>query len=169
MKRLFTICLLSWVIILAACSSKEAPQPPVEGNRAPDFTVRDLDGRETRLSELKGKVALVNFWATWCPPCREEVPSMVALNKLMAGRPFRMLAISIDEGGKQAVEDFLSQSGNKLPAYLDTSGAIGKMYGITGVPETFVIDRNGVIIKKIIGPLEWNAPEVVKFLNDAMR
>ena len=94
---------------------------------------------------------------------------MAALNRLMAGKPFRMLAISIDEGGKEAVEAFFRKSGNGLPAYLDTNGAIGKMYGITGVPETFVIDRNGVIIKKVVGPMEWNAPEVVKFLNEAMR
>jgi thiol-disulfide isomerase/thioredoxin len=136
---------------------------------APDFTVRDLVGKETRLSDLKGEVVLVNFWATWCPPCREEIPSMAALNVLMSGKPFRMLAISIDEGGKDAVEAFFKQSKTSLPAYLDNSGAIGKVYGITGVPETFVIDRKGVIIKKVVGPLDWNAPEVVKFLNETMQ
>ncbi len=94
---------------------------------------------------------------------------MVALNRLMAGRQFQMLAISIDEGGKGAVEAFFRQSGNELPAYLDANGAIGRMYGITGVPETFIVDRNGVILKKVVGPMDWNAPEVVKYLNEAMQ
>jgi thiol-disulfide isomerase/thioredoxin len=169
MKRLVSISLLLCIVTLIACSRKETPQPAMEGKAAPDFTVRDLAGKETRLSDLKGKVALVNFWATWCPPCREEVPSMAELNRLMAGKPFQMLAISIDEGGKEAVEAFFRQANTSLPAYLDSNGTIGKMYGITGVPETFVIDRNGVIIKKLIGPLDWTAPEVVKFLNEAMQ
>ncbi len=169
MKRLVLITLLLSFITLAACSPKETHVKAVVGKPAPDFVVRDLNGRETRLSDLRGNVTLVNFWATWCPPCREEVPSMAALNRLMTGRPFRMLAISIDEGGKETVQSFFKGAGVELPAYLDTNTAIGKMYGITGVPETFVVDRNGVIIKKVIGPLEWNSPEVVKFLNDAMK
>jgi thiol-disulfide isomerase/thioredoxin len=169
MKRLVAIALLFSIITLAGCSRKEEPQAALEGSVAPDFTVRDLVGKETRLSDLKGEVVLVNFWATWCPPCREEIPSMAALNVLMSGKPFRMLAISIDEGGKDAVEAFFKQSKTSLPAYLDNSGAIGKVYGITGVPETFVIDRKGVIIKKVVGPLDWNAPEVVKFLNETMQ
>ena len=169
MKRLISIFVLTCILLLAACSRKETPRLALEGRPAPDFTVMDLAGRETRLSDLRGKIVLINFWATWCPPCREEVPSLAALNRIMTGKPFRMLAMSIDEGGKEAVEAYFRQSGNELPACLDTNGAVGRMYGITGVPETFVIDRKGVIIKKIIGPLEWNAPEVVKFLNDAMR
>ena len=170
MKRLVSIALLLCIITLTtACSRKETPQPAMEGKAAPDFNVRDLAGKETRLSELKGKVVLVNFWATWCPPCREEVPSMAVLNRLMADKPFRMLAISIDQGGKAAVEAFFKQANTSLPAYLDIDGAIGKTYGITGVPETFVIDRKGVIIKKVIGPLDWSGPEVVKFLNEAMQ
>jgi peroxiredoxin len=79
-----------------------------------------------------------------------------------------MMAISIDQGGKDAVNDFFKKSGLTLPVFLDSDGRVGKLYGITGVPETFVIDRKGVIIKKIVGPLDWSAPEVVKFINDAM-
>ena len=94
---------------------------------------------------------------------------MARLNRLMEGKPFRMLAISIDEGGKKAVEAFFRQANTSLPAYLDSDGAIGRTYGITGVPETFVIDRKGVIINKVIGPMDWSAPGVVKFLNDAMQ
>lgn len=169
MKRLVSVVLILCIVALTACTRKEELKPALEGNPAPDFTLRDLAGHETRLADLKGKVVLVNFWATWCPPCREEVPSMAALNRLMAGKPFQMLAISIDKEGKAAIESYFKQAGVTLPALLDSDGAIGKLYGITGVPETFVVDRKGVILKKVIGPLDWTAPEVVGFLNDAMK
>lgn len=100
MLRYLSIIVLCLVISLSACSRNETPVPAVEGKQAPDFTLSDLSGKKTRLSDLKGTVVLVNFWATWCPPCREEIPSMAALNRIMAGKPFRMLAISIDQGGK---------------------------------------------------------------------
>ena len=169
MPRHIRIFVLSLAIALAACSSSEPPMPAVVGKVAPDFTVRDLAGNPTKLSDLKGNVVLVNFWATWCPPCREEIPSMAALNRIMSGRPFRMLAISVDQGGKGAVEDYFKRSGTSLPALLDSDEKVGKLYGITGVPETFVIDKRGVIIKKVIGPLDWSHPEVVNFLIEAMK
>jgi peroxiredoxin len=169
MKRLVSIFLLLSFITMAACSREEAPRPAMEGTPAPDFNLPDLAGQKTRLSDLKGKVVLVNFWATWCPPCREEIPSMAVLNRLMAGKPFRMLAISIDQGGKGAVEAFFRKSGTALPTLIDVDGTASRLYGTTGVPETFVIDRKGVIIKKVIGALNWSDPEVVRFLNEAMR
>jgi peroxiredoxin len=169
MKRLISVALILCVVALAACTRKEETKPALEGNPAPDFALSDLSGHKVRLSDLKGKVVLVNFWATWCPPCREEVPSMANLNRVMAGKPFQMLAISIDQEGKQAIEAFFSRAGVTLPALLDSNGAIGKLYGITGVPETFIVDRKGVIMKKVVGGLDWSAPEVVAFLNDAMK
>ncbi len=169
MKRYLSLLLLVLLLGLTACSDKESKVSAVEGSEAPDFTLPDLAGKQTRLSDLKGNVVMVNFWATWCPPCREEVPSLVALNRLMAGKPFRMLAISVDTGGKQAVEEYFATSKNILPAFLDSEGKTGRIYGITGVPETFVIDKRGVIIKKVIGPLDWSSPEMVKFLDDAMK
>lgn len=159
------------VLAMAAvfgCTSK--PQgPPTEGKPAPDFTLKTLAGQEVSLSSLRGKVVLLNFWATWCPPCREEIPSMVRLNEAMAGKPFQMLAVSIDDGGKDAVEAFLKRGGYNLPALLDPGQKVGAMYGITGVPETFVIDPKGVILKKVIGPIDWNHPEVKNFLEQLMK
>jgi peroxiredoxin len=169
MKRIISVVLILCVVILAACTRKEEAKPALEGNPAPDFTARDLSGHETRLSDLKGKVVLVNFWATWCPPCRSEVPSMANLNRIMAGKPFQMLALSIDKEGKEAVQAYFARTGVTLPALLDSDGAIGKLYGITGVPETFIVDRKGVILKKVVGALDWTAPEVIAFLNDAMK
>ena len=94
---------------------------------------------------------------------------MIKLNTFMAGKPFQMVCVSVDEGGKQAVQEFLKNSGYSLPAYTDPSGQTAKTYGITGVPETFVIDKNGMIVKKVIGGLDWNSPEVVAFLEGLMK
>lgn len=95
---------------------------------------------------------------------------MIKLNKAMAGKPFQMVAVSIDEGGKPAIESFFQTSGfSDLPAYTDPDSRAAKAYGITGVPETFVIDKNGIIVKKVIGPLAWDSPDVAAFLDGLMK
>ena len=164
MKRIIFAVLILWSIVVVGCSRQE--EPPVEGKTAPDFTLNDLAGRQVRLSDFRGKVVFLNFWATWCPPCREEIPSMVRLNQAMSGKPFQMLAVSIDEGGRDAVEGFFRNSGSVLPALLDTDQAIGKRYGTTGVPETFILDKKGVIVKKVVGGMDWSDPQVVAFFNE---
>lgn len=164
MKRLLFAVLLLAAIVGSGCTKREAPA--IEGNPAPDFTLNDLSGRPVQLSSLKGKVVLLNFWATWCPPCRQEIPSMVGLNRAMQGKPFQMLAVSIDEGGKEAVEAFFRKSGQTLPALLDTDGKVARMYGTTGVPETFILDAKGVILKKVMGPMDWSSREVMSALDE---
>uniref|UniRef100_C6E5H2 Alkyl hydroperoxide reductase/ Thiol specific antioxidant/ Mal allergen n=1 Tax=Geobacter sp. (strain M21) TaxID=443144 RepID=C6E5H2_GEOSM len=167
MKRIFAVLLLLVAVLASGCSKKEVPAQ--EGVAAPDFTLSDLSGKQVQLSSLKGKVVLVNFWATWCPPCREEIPSMVKLNQIMQGKNFQMLAISIDEGGEQAVQEFFRQNGVTLPALLDTDGSVSRRYGTTGVPETFIVDGKGTIRKKVIGGVEWSSPEVVRYLEELMQ
>ncbi|QWV92734.1 TlpA family protein disulfide reductase [Geomonas oryzisoli] len=168
MRRLIAALLVVAVLAAFGCAKKEAQAPAVEGNPAPDFTLKDLSGKPVQLSSLKGKLVLVNFWATWCPPCREEIPSMVKLNQAMQGKNFQMLAISIDEGGKGAVEEFFKRGGVTLPALLDTDGQVARRYGTTGVPETFVVDGKGVIRKKVVGGLDWSHPEVIQALQEIM-
>ncbi len=164
MKR--WLCVLFLLTILASLGCNKRELPAVEGNQAPDFTLLDLSGRPVQLSSLRGKVVLLNFWATWCPPCREEIPSLVQLNKAMQGKPFQMLAVSVDEGGKDAVQAFFAKKGVTLPALLDGDGKVSRVYGTTGVPETFVIDAKGVIMKKVMGPLDWSSVEVVSYLQE---
>lgn len=94
---------------------------------------------------------------------------MMALNRTMAGKPFQMLAVSMDEGGKGAVEAYFRASGNRLPAYTDQDGKAATAYGVTGFPETFIIDRNGIIIKKVVGPLDWSDPQTLAFLEGLMK
>lgn len=171
MKKLLVL-LCCAVALIAACSKEQAAtskKAVAEKSQAPEISVISLDNQQQTLSGLKGKVVLLNFWATWCPPCREEIPSMMKLNSFMAGKPFQMVCVSVDEGGKKAVEEFFKNSGFSLPAYTDPSGQAAKTYGITGVPETFVIDKNGIIVKKVIGGLDWSSPEVVAFLEGLMK
>lgn len=94
---------------------------------------------------------------------------MMKLNRLMAGKPFQMVAVSIDEGGKTVLESFFKETGYSLPTYLDESGVSVKSYGVTGVPESFIIDRNGVLAKKVIGGFAWDSPEAVSFLEGLMK
>ena len=166
MKAKGWLCALGLLALLAAPGCNKKLEPAIEGKLAPDFTLKDLSGRPVQLSSLKGKVVLVNFWATWCPPCREEVPSMLKMNQAMQGKPFQWLAVSIDEGGKGAVDDFIKKAGAAMPALLDTDGAVSRRYGTTGVPETFVIDTKGVIMKKVVGGMDWSSPEVLAALED---
>lgn len=173
MQRFFPLFIACLLLSMTACTKAESPKMSSvakEKSPAPDVSVVSLaNGSTLKLSDLRGKVVLLNFWATWCPPCREEIPSMMKLNSVMAGKPFQMVAISIDEGGKPAIESFFKVSGFSLPAYLDESGASAKSYGITGVPESFIIDKTGVLVKKIIGGASWDAPEVVSFLEGLMK
>jgi len=175
MKRVLVFCLIlsSALLMLAGCKKKEETVAVVgevrEKKPAPEITVNSLTNVPLKLSSLKGKVVLLNFWATWCPPCREEMPSMMKLNSAMAGKPFQMVAVSIDEGGVPEIESFFKTSGYSLPTYTDIDGAAVKAYGITGVPESFVIDKNGILVKKVIGPLAWDAPETITFLEGLMK
>lgn len=167
---LFITCLF---LLLSACSKTDKSvksSVATEKSPAPVFAVVSLaNGSTLKLSDLRGKVVLLNFWATWCPPCREEIPSMMKLNSIMNGKPFQMVAVSIDEGGKPSIESFFKSTGFSLPTYLDESGSSAKSYGITGVPESFIIDKQGVLVKKIIGGFAWDSPEAVSFLEGLMK
>jgi thiol-disulfide isomerase/thioredoxin len=173
----FIVCLF---LTITSCSKSDSTKKSsdttgksavaVEKSPAPDISVVALaTGSVLKLSDLKGKVVLLNFWATWCPPCREEIPSMMKLNAFMAGKPYQMVAVSIDEGGKAAIDSFFKETGFSLPTYQDESGTAAKAYGITGVPETFVIDKHGILVKKFIGGAAWDSPEVVAFLEGLMK
>lgn len=174
MKRFVLYCLIitAVVVMAAGCSKKESVQgvsAVKEKSPAPDITVNSLTSVPLKLSDLKGKVVMLNFWATWCPPCREEIPAMMKLNGAMVGKPFQMVAVSIDEGGVPAIEAFFKESGFNLPVYTDPDGKAAGIYGITGVPETFIIDKNGILVKKVIGPLAWDSAESISFLEGLMK
>ncbi len=134
------------------------------GLPAPDFAFPDLDNNMVRLSDLKGKVVFLNIWATWCSPCREEMPSMEKLYQEMKGHPFEILAVSIDSLGAKAVGPFMKEFKLSFPALLDPQGTIQQLYGTTGIPESFIIDGDGTIVAKVIGARDWAAADAVRAL-----
>ena len=136
--------------------SRQAP-PVVEGSTAPDFTLPLLNGGTATLSDYRGKVVLLNIWATWCNPCREEMPSMQTLSQQLKGKPFVILAASIDVRGALDVQPFVQQLGLTFPILLDQDKKLPDMYQTTGVPESLIIDKNGVIKKRVIGPADWSS------------
>ncbi len=128
--------------------------PVVAGTEAPDFTVRDLKGQEVSLSDFRGRLVFLNFWATWCPPCREEMPSMERLYQSMKDKPFTLLAVSVDANAEM-VERFRQARGFTFPILIDEDQKAATLYQTTGVPETFIISPEGNILYKIIGPEDW--------------
>lgn len=126
-----------------------------EGNIAPDFQLTTIDGKSMKLSEQRGKKVFLNFWATWCPPCRAEMPDMENFYKDQKNNSFVILAVNYttQEKNKDDVQRFVEDFGLTFPILLDLDGSISSHYQIFTIPTTFVIDSNGVIQKKIVGPL----------------
>ena len=132
------------------------------GSDAPGFHATDLrTGHATTLADYRGKVVLLNVWATWCQPCRVEMPSMERLYRRLGdggGGDFRVVAVSIDEEGDSVVGAFTRELGLSFDILHDQTVAIKQTYQATGVPESWVINRDGVIVKKVIGASEWDGP-----------
>jgi peroxiredoxin len=166
----FTACVILIVFLReergSTLKSTKSIQP---GHEVPDFAFPDIDGKKVSLSDHRGKVVLVNVWATWCPPCRQEMPSMQRLYEKFKGESFKILAVSIDSEGRQTVAPFMRKMNLTFTALLDQEETIRPLYGVTGVPESFIIDKQGILVKKIIGPINWASPEVFLFFKDLIQ
>ena len=161
MKKIRLLIFMSVLaLFIAACGEK--PVATV-GKPAPDFDTVDLKGDVVSLSDLKGKVVFVNFWATWCAPCREEMPSMQRLYEKMPKDKFEMIAL-FNNDKKPAVQKFVSQLRLTFPIWSDEFNFHGPKYGLTGLPETFIVDKNGIIREKFIGPADWDTPKTIEML-----
>ena len=141
----------------------------VKGVPAPNFTMPGLDGKMVSLADYKGKVVFLNIWATWCPPCVEEMPSMEKLYQELKGEGFEILAVSIDASGAKDVLPFMKKHKLSFPALTDTRGAIKELYQTTGVPESFIIDKDGIIVEKVIGPRDWAASGAIRYFRNLIQ
>jgi cytochrome c biogenesis protein CcmG/thiol:disulfide interchange protein DsbE len=173
-RNVYYICVrfafvLACLFAFTGCYSHSKPSSI--GTPAPDFTIKDSD-RSVTLSQLRGKIVVLNFWATWCPPCVDEMPSLEQLQKKFQGTDITILAVSVDDDAddyhrflKQHAIDLLTvrESGQKT----DTGviAPVSSRYGTYKVPETYIIDRNGVIRRKFIGEVNWGQPEIVEYLS----
>jgi cytochrome c biogenesis protein CcmG, thiol:disulfide interchange protein DsbE len=156
--RLITISLI--LLALSGCYS--GTRPPRIGMAAPDFTVRDSE-RTVTLSQLKGQVVVLNFWATWCPPCIEEMPSLVEMQQRMKAKGVTVLAVSVDVD-ESNYRRFLQEHNVNLLAVRDAEQKSNLLYGSFKFPETYVIDRGGVVRRKFIGAVDWTEPDVIEYL-----
>jgi peroxiredoxin len=139
---------------------------PIKGNRkAPDFSLKDLNGRKVEIRQYKGKIIFLNFWATWCGPCKEEMPSLEVLHRQFTGENFVLLTISVDYEGLKPVQGFVDKSHYTFPVLLDPNGETLDLFEVKGIPTTFIIDRNGMMIGRAIGPRDWKSPEVLSLIN----
>jgi peroxiredoxin len=159
----FSGSIVTVLILLALSACYSGTRPPRIGTAAPDFTVHDSD-RSVTLSQLKGQVVVLNFWATWCPPCIEEMPSLVEMQQRMKAKGVTVLAVSVDVD-QSSYQRFLKDHNVNLLSVRDGDQKSNQLYGTFKFPETYIIDRNGVVRRKFIGAVDWTEPEVIDFLN----
>jgi peroxiredoxin len=154
------------VIVINAGKGDKAPRPPLvaEGVKVPDVEVRDLSGNAWRLSARRGNVVLVNFWASWCKECREEMPSLQGLyDRLKTNPDFEMVLIIYNEDPGESAE-FMDENNYTMPIYVDPGGTAARSFGLTGVPETYIVAKDGILRKKIIGPADFTKPGAADFI-----
>jgi cytochrome c biogenesis protein CcmG/thiol:disulfide interchange protein DsbE len=160
-KRFLLAAPIALLILLSSCYS--GSRPPRIGAAAPDFTVQDTDHNVT-LSQYRGQIVVLNFWATWCPPCVEEMPSLISMSQRMRDKGVTVLGVSIDVDG-DAYHRFLKDHGVTFPTVRDPDQKSARLYGTSGWPETYIIDRKGIVRRKFIGPVDWNSTEVTQYLS----
>jgi peroxiredoxin len=139
------------------------------GEPAPNFQLRDLNGHLITLSDLRGKVVLLNFWATWCGPCRVEMPAMEQLYRMFQRKDFEILAVSTDAQGAAITRPFQQENRLTFPILHDPDYRVGLTYGARSLPMTFLIDRQGVIRHQVFGARDWEAPEAQQLVQMLMK
>lgn len=148
---------------MAAFVRKKAPEA------LPDIEFNDAGGKPLKLSDFKGKTVLLNLWATWCAPCREEMPALDRLQKEQGGDKFEVVALSLDRKGVEATRKFLDEvKASNLKLYIDATAKQGTVLKIVGMPTTFLIDADGREVGRLAGPAEWGSAEAKKLIAEAM-
>jgi cytochrome c biogenesis protein CcmG, thiol:disulfide interchange protein DsbE len=151
------------VVVFFARPMYRQGEPTVAGKTAQDFPT-DIWGKPGHLSDLRGKVVVLNFWATWCPPCVEETPSLNKLEKYIEPRNGVVLGVSVDED-PAAYEKFLKDQGVVFPTFREPTRKLALDYGTPVFPDTYVIDRHGKIARKFYGPQQWDSPELLAYFD----
>ena len=149
---------------ITAASDSEILSLLREPQELPDLEFIDGNGRQTRLSDYRGKVILLNLWATWCQPCRKEMPSLDRLQAILGGTDFEVIALSVDHDFPVVKEFYRQTTLTTLLPYIDRSGQAMPRLAVTAIPTTLVVDRLGREIGRVIGPMEWDSPSLIKQL-----
>jgi peroxiredoxin len=165
-RRLFLIGIFFLTAFIFSCEGEppaNAMVTPKKGTVAPDFTLVTLDGKSVTLSDYRGKIVFLNFWATWCPPCVREMPSMENLHRAMKNHDFAILAVSIDMKSTYHVKSFIEKRKYSFPIMHDVSKDVARSYVVSGIPTTFIIDKKGVIEERLVGGRMWDSDKVVNY------
>ncbi len=168
-RNLKTGVVLAFLVALLYLFARPAyrqGEASLRGRAAQDFPLT-LDGKAAHLSDLRGTVVLLNFWASWCPPCVDEAPALDQLQQRLSAHGGTIVGVSIDED-PTAYEDFLHRYNVDFPTFRDPSRRISAGYGTVMLPETYVIDRNGRIDRKIVGPQDWTSPPMLAYLDSVL-
>ena len=151
--------LAAGLLVLVAGSARGAPPPSVAamGQPVPDLCFTDARGKPACLSQWRGRVVLISLWATWCPPCRQEMPQLDRVQARLGGRDFEVLALSLDKRGAPAVRNFYERSGVRgLAVYVDEQVGATEVLAARGIPVSLLIDRQGKVVERISGPVDWS-------------
>lgn len=155
-------------LYLAVMSNSHANSlKPYKGLPLPAFVLPGLSGQEFALDDQKGQVVLVNFWATGCPPCVKEMPSMQRLEESLSGRPFKLIAVNIGEDPDE-IKEFLQRINVELTVVVDGDGTVTRSWGLFAYPTTFLLDSQGHISQVVYGEVEWDSAEVVALIESLM-
>jgi thiol-disulfide isomerase/thioredoxin len=165
--RLIAFC-LSCGLLCASLTASAGELKVWSGGRTPPLTLRDIDGKAQDLTAYRGQVVLVNFWATWCEPCRDEMPAIQRLKKKLAGKPFVVLAVNVDEP-ESRISNFLEKMPLDFPILLDEGKVATQAWKVRVLPASFIIGRDGRIRYSLTGELAWDHDDVVSLLAELMR
>ena len=136
---------------------------------APAFTLPNMDGVKVSLADYRGKVVVLNFWASWCPPCRAEMPSMDQLYRKMKDSAFTVLAVNVERNGRPAVTDFIKKIPITFPVLLDESQNVSELYQVSGLPQTYIINKRGEIVQQITGGIDWDSPKTREYITSLIQ
>ena len=161
MMNLSVKAVLAAVFLLMTCGAAAKELKPWNGGKTPALALKDLQGNVHDLAAYRGKVVLVNFWATWCEPCRDEMPSIEKLKARLAGRPFVVLAVNVDEP-ESRIRNFLTQLPLSFPVLVDYERKVTKAWGVRVLPATFVVGPGGGIRYSASGDLDWGTREIAE-------
>lgn len=163
----FAVAVILALVLPVASVAAVSALEPWSGAPAPALALTDMEGRAHDLAAYRGKVVLLNFWATWCEPCRQEMPSIQRLRDKLAGKPFAALAVNVDEP-EARVRVFIKQTGFDLPVLLDPNKTITRSWGVRILPVTFIVGKDGRVRYRVIGDLDWSSDRVVGLITELL-
>jgi thiol-disulfide isomerase/thioredoxin len=165
--RAWIACALTCSLLGVSPAQGGSPLAPSDGRVAPPLALQDIQGRRHTLEGYRGSVIVVNFWATWCEPCRREMPSIQRLRDKLSDKPFVVLAVNVDEP-EARVRQFLKTTGLELPILLDPNKKVTRDWGARILPVTYIVDRDGRVRYRLVGDLDWSSDTVVGVISQLL-